>query len=234
MPIASQTVSHWDTVLQPVLDALRGAKHRPCLTGLYGSATAFALTLLTRADDRSWLIVVDSDEAAERLSNDLRFFHHLLGLSTEPLALFPEWETLPYEATAPHVELVARRMRTLHQLTTGQRTLLVTSVPALLHRLLPRTVLAEACLRLAPGGTMERDALIARLLRLGYRRTSVVEIPGEFSIRGGIVDIYSTAYDEPLRLELLATRSSRSACSTRPRKNPPPRAIMPGCCPPAS
>ncbi len=203
MPIASQTVSHWDTVLQPVLDALRGAKHRPCLTGLHGSATAFALTLLARADDRSWLIVVDSDEAAERLSNDLRFFHHLLGLSTGPLALFPEWETLPYEATPPHVELVARRMRTLHQLTTGQRTLLVTSVPALLHRLLPRTVFTGACLRLAPGGTMERDALITHLLRLGYRRTSVVEIPGEFSIRGGIMDIYSTAYDEPLRLEWL-------------------------------
>jgi transcription-repair coupling factor (superfamily II helicase) len=203
VPVTEPLPSSWDQLLQPVQDALRGAKHRPCLTGLHGSATAFALTLLMPADDRSWLIVVDSDEAAERFSDDLRFFHHLLGLSTEPLALFPEWETLPYEATAPHVELVARRMRTLHQLTTGQRTLLVTSVPALLHRLLPRTVFTGACLRLAPGGTMERDALIAHLLQLGYRRTSVVEIPGEFSIRGGIVDIYSTAYDEPLRLELL-------------------------------
>jgi len=203
MPIASQTVSHWDTVLQPALDALQSAKSRPCLTGLQGSATAFALTLLAQRQDRSWLIVADSDEAAERLSDDLLFFHHVLGLSTEPLALFPEWETLPYEATPPHVGLIGRRMRTLHRLTAGQRTLLVASVPALLHRLLPRAVLTGACLRLAPGGTMERDALIVRLLRLGYRRTSVVDIPGEFSIRGGIVDIYSTAYDEPLRLELL-------------------------------
>ncbi len=184
-------------------DALRGAKHRPCLTGLHGSATAFALTLLAQRHDRSWLIVSASDEDAERLHDDLTFFHNVIGLSTEPLALFPEWETLPYESTPPHVELVGRRMRTLHRLTAGPRTVMVTSVPALLHRLLPRTVFAEACLRLAPGGTMERDALIARLLRLGYRRTSVVEIPGEFSIRGGIVDIYSTAYDEPLRLELL-------------------------------
>ncbi|MBI5777004.1 MAG: hypothetical protein HY444_06390, partial [Nitrospirae bacterium] len=203
MPAPAPSPSSWDQLLQPVQDALRGAKHRPCLTGLHGSATAFALTLLTRADDRSWLFVSASDEDAERLYNDLTFFHSVIGLSTEPLALFPEWETLPYEATPPHVGLVARRMRTLHRLTTGQRTLLVTSVPALLHRLLPRAVLTGACLRLIPGSTMERDALIARLLRLGYRRTSVVEIPGEFSIRGGIVDIYSTAYDEPLRLELL-------------------------------
>ena len=203
MPAADQTVSRWDAVLKPALDALQGAQGRPCLTGLHGSATAFALTLLARAQDRSWLIVSASDEDAERLYDDLTFFHQLRGLSLEPLALFPEWETLPYESTPPHVELVARRMRTLHRLTAGQRTLLVTSVPALLHRVLPRTVLTGACLRLAPGGTMERDALIARLLRLGYRRTSVVEIPGEFSVRGGIVDIYSTAYDDPLRLELL-------------------------------
>ncbi len=186
-----------------MLDALRGAAGRPCLTGLHGSATAFALTLLAQRQDRSWLIVSASDEDAERLHDDLTFFHQMLGLSTDPLALFPEWETLPYESTAPLVQLVARRMRTLHRLTTGERTLLVTSVPALHHRLLPRAVLAEACLRLKPGGTMEREALITRLLRLGYRRTSVVDIPGEFSIRGGIVDIYSTAYDEPLRLELL-------------------------------
>jgi len=186
-----------------VQEALRGAHSRPCLTGLHGSATAFALTLLAQRDDRSRLVVCASDEDAERLHDDLTFFHQLQGLPMEPLALFPEWETLPYESTPPHVELVARRMRTLHRLTAGQRTLLVTSVPALLHRLLPRAALAGACLQLAAGGTVEREALVARLLRLGYRRTSVVEIPGEFSIRGGIVDIYSTAYDDPLRLELL-------------------------------
>ena len=203
MPTAAISTSSWDQLLRPVQEALRGAKNRPCLTGLHGSATAFALTLLAQRHDPSWLILSASDSDAERLYNDLLFFHQLLGLPTDALTLFPEWETLPYEATPPHVELIARRMRTLHRLTTGQRTVLVTSVPALLHRLLPRMVLTEACLRLAPGGTIEREVLIARLLRLGYRRTSVVEIPGEFSIRGGIVDIYSTAYDEPLRIEFL-------------------------------
>ncbi len=204
MPAAATSTSSWDQLLRPVQEALRDAKRRPCLTGLHGSATAFALTLLVQHEiNSSWLILSASDDDAERLYNDLLFFHHLLGLPTDTLALFPEWETLPYEATPPHVELVARRMRTLHRLTTGQRTALVTSVPALLHRLLPRAVLTGACLRLTPSGTIERDALIARLLRLGYRRTSVVEIPGEFSIRGGIVDIYSTAYDEPLRIEFL-------------------------------
>src|SRR3989442_14949590 len=79
--------------------------------------TGFSLTLLARGlSDSSWLIVTATDEAAERLYDGLRFFHAMLGLSPEALALFPEWETLPYESTPPHVELIARRMRTLHRL----------------------------------------------------------------------------------------------------------------------
>ena len=194
----------WEQILRPVLDELRQPERRPSMTGLLGATTAFALTLLARAlEKRSWLIITASDEDAERLHGDLLFFHSLLGLSLETLALFPEWETLPYEGTPPHVELIAQRMRTLHRLTERSRTVLVTSAPALIHRLLPRSVFCDACLRLRPGDTLEREPLVSRLLRLGYRRTSVVEIPGEFSVRGGIVDIYSTAYADPLRIEFL-------------------------------
>ena len=196
--------SSWDQLLRPVLDALRQGPGRPSLTGVHGSTTAFALTLLSNnLQANSWLIVSGSDEDAARLYEDLAFFHTLLGLPHDGLVLFPEWETLPYEATPPHVELIARRMRTLHRLIEGSRTMLVTSVPALVHRLLPREVFSSACLRLPTGATLEREVLVSRLLRLGYRRTSVVEIPGEFSIRGGIVDVYSTAYPDPLRIEFL-------------------------------
>src|SRR5438046_767853 len=196
---------------RPLVHALRSRQGRPGLTGLHGSTTGFSLTLLARGlSDSSWLIVTATDEAAERLYEDLRFFHAMLGLSSEALALFPEWETLPYESTPPHVELIARRMRTLHRLVGAgppppqmerSRTTLVTSVPALVQRLLPASVFSEACLRIRPGDTLDREPLASRLLRLGYRRGSVVEIPGEFSIRGGIVDIYSTAYPDPLRAE---------------------------------
>src|SRR5439155_1039067 len=146
--------------------------------------TGFSLTLLARElADTSWLIVTATDEAAERLYEDLRFFHAMLGLSSEALALFPEWETLPYESTPPHVELIARRMRTLHRLVGAgppppqmerSRTTLVTSVPALVQRLLPASVFSEACLRIRPGDTLERETLASRLLRLGDRRGSVI------------------------------------------------------------
>ena len=201
---SSASLQFWDDTLQAVRDALGRSQGRPSVTGLHGSARGFALTLLDRAlASRSWLIIATSDEIAERLYDDLRFFHAMLGLPLEPLALFPEWETLPYEPASPHVDLVAQRMRALDRLVRGERTLLVTSVPAAAQRLLPPSVFSGATLALKPGGAIERESLSGRLLRLGYRRTSVVEIPGEFSIRGGIVDVYSTAYADPLRIEFL-------------------------------
>ncbi len=203
MPV-TPPLHYWDHLLRPVAQALSRSHGKPCLTGLHGSATAFALTLLARGEPGpSRLVVTASDEEAERLYDDLQFFYALLGLPPEPLTLFPEWEILPYEATPPHVELIAQRMRTLQRLTDRAPTVLVASLPALVQGILPRASFSEACLQLKPGGTVERDVLASRLLRLGYRRVSVVEIPGEFSIRGGIVDIYSTAYADPLRAEFL-------------------------------
>ncbi len=144
-----------------------------------------------------------SEASAERVFNDLRFFHELIGLPVDSLAWFPEWETLPYEGTAPHVGLIARRMTTLHHLRTNPPRVLVTSVASAMHRLIPRGTFEQAILRFETGGTCERELLTTGLLRLGYRRVSVVEIPGEFSIRGGIVDIFSTAYVNPVRVEFL-------------------------------
>lgn len=177
------------------------------MIGLHGSTGAFTLTTLWQSLNtgraKPWIIVTATDAAAERLFADLQFCHRLVGASADRIVLFPEWETLPYEATAPHIGLVARRMQTLHRLRTEPGTVLVTSLGAALHRLPPLDTWPDATLSLRRDGTIERDALLATLLRLGYRRVSVVEIPGEFSIRGGLVDIFSTAYADPLRVEFL-------------------------------
>ncbi len=206
--IQSSCSHAWDQLLIPIEEALEHVEARVGFLARQGPAGALAITLLARERsqrgvDRPWLIVTATDESAERVYEDLLFFHTLLGLPPGPLRLFPEWETLPYEPIAPPVDLIARRMRTLRRLSDGARTILVTSVPALVQRLLPLGVFSEASWQLQPGDSVERETLTSRLLRLGYRQVSVVEIPGEFSIRGGIVDIYSTAYEDPLRIEFL-------------------------------
>jgi len=203
-PPGSSTV----TCCAPIAAALARKGARPCLTGLHGSTAAFALTQLLSPHSGSigsqpWLIVTRSDEAAERLFDDLMFFHSLMGLPSASLALFPRWETFPYESTAPHVGLIARRMNALHQIRTIPAAKVVTSIEAVMQRLMPVETFLKTVLQLKVGAGIERAVLTAGLLRLGYRRVSVVEIPGEFSIRGGIVDIFSTAYPEPLRAEFL-------------------------------
>ena len=180
-----------------------------CLVGAHGPASACAVTLLDHLQRRThncaspWVVITASDESAERIFNDLHFFHALMRHPVDGLAWFPEWETLPYEATAPHVALIAHRMTTLHRLLVKPPTILVTSVAAAMHRVIPRSIFEEAVIRFKTGATFERESLITNLLRIGYRRVSVVEIPGEFSIRGGIVDIFSTAYTNPVRVEFL-------------------------------
>jgi transcription-repair coupling factor (superfamily II helicase) len=118
---------------------------------LHGSTAGFALTQLMHPQSgavgsQPWLIVTNTDEAAERLFDDLRFYHGLLGLPQTSLALFPRWETLPYEWTAPHVGLIARRMNALHRIRSITATKVVTSIDAVMQRLMPvetflRTVL---------------------------------------------------------------------------------------------
>jgi transcription-repair coupling factor (superfamily II helicase) len=195
--------------LAPLRSSLAHERARVCLFGLHGATAACALTLLETTQQRDsirsgpWVVVTESDESAERVFNDLCFFHELIGRPIDDLAWFPEWETLPYEATAPHVGLIARRMTTLHRLLTNPPAMLVTSVTTAMHRLIPRKTFKQAIFRFETAATFERESLTTDLLRLGYRRVSVVEIPGEFSVRGGIVDIFSTAYANPLRIEFL-------------------------------
>ncbi len=198
----------WDHLLSQIHTALQPPSARVGLRSGQAASTAFLLSLLTRLPAQggkrhSWILLTTNDEEAARWEEDLQFFHALLGLSSDSLSLFPEWETLPYEPIAPPVDLVARRMRTLHRLVEGEETFLITSLPALVQRLLPRTVFSEARRLFRPGLSIEREDLTALLLRLGYTRGSVVQIPGEFSIRGGIVDVYSTANPDPVRIEFL-------------------------------
>ncbi|HRI38272.1 MAG TPA: transcription-repair coupling factor, partial [Nitrospira sp.] len=197
------------TWLVPLRSALDQKQARVCLIGAHGPTSACAVTLLDRLRRHShnnagpWVVLTASDESAERMFNDLHFFHSLMGQPVEGLAWFPEWETLPYEATAPHVTLIAQRITTLHRLLVKPPTILVTSVAAAMHRVIPRSIFEGAVIHFKTGTTFDRESLITNLLRIGYRRVSVVEIPGEFSIRGGIVDIFSTAYPNPVRVEFL-------------------------------
>ncbi len=182
----------------------------PCLLSTQPGCLALAMALLAQSEDKdsavepqTRLIITPTEEEAEQLYEDIKFCSDFVGLSHDNFALFPPWATIPYNPALPSHAVICQRVRAQHRLCQGQNTVLISSLPAVLHKLLPPSVFSEACFALTVGETVERDWLLRSLIRLGYSRGSLAEIPGEFSVRGGIVDIFSTAHDHPARIEFL-------------------------------
>ncbi len=220
MKLASSFLSPLGDILNPTLEALKQTQGRTCITSSVPSSHALALQVFfqnggntvprstgTSHDrqrlDQSWLLLTESEANATQLFQDLQFYQSVFGMPCEHLVHLPQWASLPYQASLPPTDVIAQRARALHRLTTGKPTILVTSVLAMLQKILPQDTFAHACIPLNVGKIYEHEPLIGKLLRLGYRRVSIVEIPGEFSVRGGIMDIFSTAFDDPLRVEFL-------------------------------
>ena len=116
---------------------------------------------------------------------------------------FPAWDCLPYDRVSPNADIVARRLDTLTRLASaksGER-LVLTTVSALLQRVPPRDSLAGAALAARVGEEVRQEALTTYFADNGYHRAGTVREPGEFAIRGGIVDVFPPGTAEPLRLD---------------------------------
>ena len=196
--------------LREVVPTIPEKSAPPCLLSTQPGCLALAMTLFAQSETKrpstesqTRLIITPTQEEAEQLYEDLKFFADFLGLEHANLALFPPWATIPYNPALPAHTVIGQRVRALHVLCQAEDTILISSLPAVLHKLLPPSVFSEACFVLKIEETVERDWLLRSLIRLGYSRGSLAEIPGEFSVRGGIIDIFSTAHDHPVRIEFL-------------------------------
>jgi transcription-repair coupling factor (superfamily II helicase) len=116
---------------------------------------------------------------------------------------FPGWDCVPYDRVSPNVDVVARRIDTLARLADGVKGAFVvlSTVPALAQRVPPREALAQATLDARKGSKLSMEALVAFLARNGYVRADTVMEPGEYAVRGGIVDLFPPGSAEPLRLD---------------------------------
>ncbi len=174
------------------------------IQGLQGGAHAFVLSLLAERMQRPMLIVVAGAREAENLYDDLHFF---LGAvpSADPLRsrlhLFPSWEVLPFENLSPHPENIAGRLEGLYKLVEEPAPILIATPAALMQRVLPKEALKRSYLYLVAGQDLTRDMLLEHLVQWGFQNVPLVEERGDFSVRGGIVDVFSPAYARPLRLE---------------------------------
>jgi transcription-repair coupling factor (superfamily II helicase) len=122
-----------------------------------------------------------------------------------PQLLFPAWDCLPYDRVSPRPDICAQRLHCLSRLVgdAGEPgRLVLTTVNAVLQRVPPRAHLAGAHFAAAAGERLDLDHLVAFLERNGFQRVGTVMEPGEYSLRGGIIDLFAPGTEAPLRLDL--------------------------------
>ena len=168
------------------------------LTSLAGSSKAYLLSHWRKKVRGPMLVVVPHLSNAETLLEDLHFF---MDEPEVPPLLFPQWETLPYDEIPPHPEIVRERVRVLFSLLKEEGVMIVSSVKALMQKVMTPADLKESVFSLSVEDEVDRDRLINFLHEGGYTSARIVEERGDFSVRGAMIDIYTPFYEEPLRLE---------------------------------
>lgn len=165
---------------------------------LYGSAAALALAEAMRGDQRLYVVVADGARELERLSAELRFY------AGERLSLltFPDWEVLPYDLFSPHPDITSQRLRTLYELPSIRSGCLIVASDTLTQRLPPRAYVQARAFELKVGETLGLDAFRSRLVEAGYASVSQVTSPGEFAVRGALLDVFPMGSAQPLRIDL--------------------------------
>ena len=169
------------------------------LSGLSATALAFSLGRIYRRSRLPMVVLTADEKEAERLVQDLAFFFS--DLEAEPI-LFPPYTISPYNSMAYHNETAWRRLGILYRLLDSRPPqLLVTTISAAMQQMIPKAELIDFAELIMAGEELERESLIRKLLAGGYNRAMLVEEPGDFAVRGGIIDIYAPLYQDPLRLE---------------------------------
>jgi transcription-repair coupling factor (superfamily II helicase) len=165
-------------------------------SGLAGAADA--LYLAERARHAAPLAVVCASAwDANRLAEELRWFDPELRVCA-----FPDWETLPYDAFSPHPDLISERLATLYQISRGEFDVAVVALSTALYRLAPPAFLAAHTFFLKQKDTLDEAAFRAQMTLGGYSHVNQVYAPGEFSFRGGLIDLFPMGSALPYRIDL--------------------------------
>lgn len=168
-------------------------------TRLFGSARGLAIVQACKAHAGPLLVITENVQSARRLEDELRFYADDPGL---PVLVFPDRETLPYDAFPPHPDIVSQRLETLHRLPYLARGIVLASAGTLMHKLPPRAFIAAGSFVLNVGERLDLARLRDQLVASGYHPVSQVMEPGEFAVRGGLIDLFPLGSPVPYRIDL--------------------------------
>jgi transcription-repair coupling factor (superfamily II helicase) len=182
--------------MDELLSLLATDHKRINLAGLQGSSYAFVAARIVSRTGRPLLFIAPSERQAELAFQNISLF------SSVPVILYPGFDIPPYTPLSPDQMTVAERLNALYRLLTADGPVIfVASCESLLRRVIPKSILGSLAELVIHGEDVEQEGLIRRLVDLGYENVSLVQAMGDFSVRGGIVDIFPPGYEAPLRLD---------------------------------
>ena len=180
------------------------------VTGLSGSARAYCLAGLLLELERPCLIVLPTAKEAKKFLRELEFFlpeGWTRGeIGERRLYPFPIYDISPLKGLSPHREIVSQRLEALYALASEKAPVVVTSAEALIFRILPKKEMMASVELLQVGEEVDREKLLRRFDASGFQRTSLVEERGDYSVRGGVIDLFPPLYNNPLRVEFLGDK----------------------------
>ena len=188
-----------------VVDQINRGSRVLSISGLLaGSARALVLAALQRETKRLFAVVTQANRDLEPWETDLRFWHCALSGRSDcenEVLILPASESDPYAGSSPHPETLERRALTLWRLASHEQDFVLLTGRALARRTVTPEEIRKAGAELAVGSTISPEDLVNLLVSSGYIREDPVAAVGEFSIRGGIVDVWSPGQSSPVRLE---------------------------------
>ncbi|MGA7180427.1 MAG: transcription-repair coupling factor [Thiobacillaceae bacterium] len=167
------------------------------ISGLVGAMDALLLSRLAE-QKRPLMVLCATAWDAQRLVDEINWFKPEL-----KAALFPDWETLPYDSFSPHADLISDRLATLYQLSRRDFSIVVVPLTTALTHLPPAEFLAAHTFFLKQGDRLDEAAFRQQMSLGGYNHVNQVYSPGEFSVRGGLLDLFPMGSPLPYRIDLL-------------------------------
>ncbi|HEX9111306.1 MAG TPA: DEAD/DEAH box helicase, partial [Terriglobales bacterium] len=185
-----------------VASHLRENTGRIGVTGLSPAAKALIAVLLRRTVERPFVVVVADNRATEELVPVLRAFCELTGAADpDSIVSLPARDVLPFQNLSPHPEIQEERATALWKIASGRASIVISPVAATTILLRSADYYAELARILRRGESFDLEPLLQHLNTVGYTSTDVVEMPGQYAVRGGILDVYSPEADRPVRIE---------------------------------
>ena len=169
---------------------------RPRYTQLIGSSDALALAQFA-GKNSPLVIITDNAQDAQRLLEEIPFFAPPLRVH-----LLPDWETLPYDHFSPHQDLISERLATLHHIRSQSLDVVIVPVTTALYPLPPPEYLAAFTFFLKRGEKLDLNKLREQMTFAGYSHVQQVMSPGEYCVRGGIIDLFAMGSVLPYRIDL--------------------------------